>query len=906
MTLSAVLDQMNLLLSGGRLFSISIAFVPSLLNLSIVVYILYRLPKNTTTRIFMFFVMALFFWQMSDLTIRICETEASARFWDKFYCASWMMVGPLALSFSAHHTQNGILTSRAGFILLFVPFVFFHSIYVSIPTPVQFVQHDLWGWINQPREGTLDGIQRIWVSTLVIISLVILFFHAYKNRNHRELKLQSLIIAIGMLIPTIQGITTQVIFPVFKLESEVPITSSTLTVFSLATIVAFRKYRLFSISDSLDIKSVFNNLTDIVIILDLQQKAVFFNPYSKSLLGIQDENMADWQIESLFHEKSEYNRFKEEAIEKTLNYRRIRNLEYTFQIKQGEKIDVILSTELITNNSIVEGVMIVARDITDRKRLFQIIELENKIFSSSREGMTQNELIHQYLTEVEQLFQHGFCSVLYFHHATENKFVFSQTPGLSDNDKKSFVNLSNGLFNNLIQSALESRSLQVITENRLNETEIIPEWVLKNKIREIFALPIISSQGEILGVFVLCGKSLHNNETLTELAGRIVNIIRIILEREQSISHIDNQRRIYMDLVNTIDGIVYELDLVENKFEFVSNRAENMLGFPLSDWYNESTSPFNSIHPDDLIHVQNTIANLNGQSHLELEYRVRNASGKYLWMRDYIRVFYKEGKPLKFQGIMVNTDQLKQIENEREKVAVNLLNRNKDLEQFTYIISHNLRAPMANIIGYSSALISANETDNLAEIAQNIYTSANRLDGVIRDLNTMLSIRKGKEPPQTVNLKTLLGDLIQSVQANNKNNYKITLNIENIPEIQTIPSYISSIFENLISNAIKYRSSVRSGELQIHGSDEEDKAILTFQDNGIGIDMDLYGNDVFGMYKRFHNHVDGNGLGLFMVKAQTEAIGGEISIQSEVDKGTTFTLVIPKNFDRKEYGISLN
>ena len=109
------------------------------------------------------------------------------------------------------------------------------------------------------------------------------------------------------------------------------------------------------------------------------------------------------------------------------------------------------------------------------------------------------------------------------------------------------------------------------------------------------------------------------------------------------------------------------------------------------------------------------------------------------------------------------------------------------------------------------------------------------------------------------------------------------------------PTYFESIMVNLISNAIKYRSTTRKLIINVSTTlGEEDNIVLQFSDNGIGIDMKRHKNKIFGLYQRFHDHIEGHGLGLFIIKSQIVALGGKIDMQSEVDKGTTFIITLKK------------
>lgn len=118
---------------------------------------------------------------------------------------------------------------------------------------------------------------------------------------------------------------------------------------------------------------------------------------------------------------------------------------------------------------------------------------------------------------------------------------------------------------------------------------------------------------------------------------------------------------------------------------------------------------------------------------------------------------------------------------------------------------------------------------------------------------------------------------------------EIQYDFSEINHFATLKSYIHSIFYNLITNSIKYRRSIPC-IIKIESRLKGKKLQLFFTDNSLGIDLEKRGDQIFGLYKRFHFHVDGKGMGLFMVKAQVEKLGGKISIKSEVNKGTEFKI----------------
>ena len=234
----------------------------------------------------------------------------------------------------------------------------------------------------------------------------------------------------------------------------------------------------------------------------------------------------------------------------------------------------------------------------------------------------------------------------------------------------------------------------------------------------------------------------------------------------------------------------------------------------------------------------------------------------------------------------------KLAEAERNKLVNDLVTRNSDLEQFAYVISHNLRAPVANIIGATSMMDDPDlDEDDRSRFSRGISESAKRLDGVISDLNNILTVKtKINESREYINFKLLVDDIKHSIQ-----NLVESNDIEIIYDFRadgflTLKAYLYSIFCNLISNSIKYRRHDVHTLIEIKSRQVKNKLKLMFIDNGQGINLKKNGGDVFGLYKRFHTNLEGKGMGLFMVKTQVEALGGKISLKSAENKGTEFTI----------------
>jgi signal transduction histidine kinase len=230
------------------------------------------------------------------------------------------------------------------------------------------------------------------------------------------------------------------------------------------------------------------------------------------------------------------------------------------------------------------------------------------------------------------------------------------------------------------------------------------------------------------------------------------------------------------------------------------------------------------------------------------------------------------------------------------KTNLELITQNGRLEQFAYIISHNLRAPMARLVGLSTVLRHANTEDEKNRIIELMVKSTLEFESVLKDLSAILDIqRMNADVYCWIELPTLLQKVMVSLEHEiEQTGARFHFHFPSASLLYSLPQYVESIFFNLISNSLKYRHPDRRPVITIRWKVRGRNIRISLQDNGIGMDLEKYKDNVFSLYKRFHFHVEGKGLGLYLVKTQIEALGGKISVTSKPDVGSTFILDFPE------------
>jgi signal transduction histidine kinase len=218
---------------------------------------------------------------------------------------------------------------------------------------------------------------------------------------------------------------------------------------------------------------------------------------------------------------------------------------------------------------------------------------------------------------------------------------------------------------------------------------------------------------------------------------------------------------------------------------------------------------------------------------------------------------------------------------------------NRRLSDFAHITSHNLRAPVSNLNSLLHIYDVSEDQEEKEEVMNKFKTVVKHLnttmETLVGALQTQHSSSKEIEPVSLNEVLAKTKEILENKIEESKIEIKSDFAVVSTMDYSKV--YMESIFLNLISNAIKYRSPDRSPEILIVSKLEKGKTVLTFSDNGLGIDLKKHGDKLFGLSKTFHRHPDARGVGLFMTRAQIESLGGTITAKSKLNEGTEFKIV---------------
>ncbi|WP_165864993.1 PAS domain-containing sensor histidine kinase [Rufibacter latericius] len=385
---------------------------------------------------------------------------------------------------------------------------------------------------------------------------------------------------------------------------------------------------------------------------------------------------------------------------------------------------------------------------------------------------------------------------------------------------------------------------------------------------------------------------LYNEQRVcTKLLGSVTDITGI-REAEKQLE-ISNER--YALAAKATNDALYDWNITTDVMHW-GEGFEKLFGFTQAEIKPNLAFWDSLLHPEDKAAVRESLANClkdGTQNQWEMEYRLRRANGSYAYVVEQGFILRDVNKKAtRMVGALKDLTARKEHEAERELLITHLTQRNTDLEQFSFITSHNLRAPVSNLLGLIDLLDSesAGKPQNRFVLDQ-IKESTHQLNHIVNDLSDILVLKSNLEvETQQVSIRETFQEVTQTIQHQlTKVAATVQTDFSGGEKICFSPDYLRSILLNLLSNSIKFRSPSRPLQVTLKTELTETGLNLYFTDNGQGIDLKRYGHKIF-LYQRFQAKQDNKGIGLFMIQEQLKAMGGNISVQSEVDQGTTFIL----------------
>ncbi|WP_022826298.1 PAS domain-containing sensor histidine kinase [Hymenobacter norwichensis] len=308
-----------------------------------------------------------------------------------------------------------------------------------------------------------------------------------------------------------------------------------------------------------------------------------------------------------------------------------------------------------------------------------------------------------------------------------------------------------------------------------------------------------------------------------------------------------------------------------------------------------------AVHPDDAQEAGQTFLDANTRRvPFHYLYRLRRRDGEYRWAIDTgLPHFTEAGEYAGIVGTVIDVHEQQLAEQELQTRNEQLLRTNADLDNFIYTASHDLKAPISNIEGLLYLLRDELPTEvveqgNVGPALHLMQEAIERFKRTIEHLTEVSKLQKEYAPAtQAVSLATVVEDVRQDLAPLiQETDVRLLVDVSDLPPVRFSEKNLRSVVYNLLSNALKYRSPDRSLHVDVRAHVRTGYTVLEVHDNGLGIES-RHLPQLFTMFQRFHTHVEGTGIGLFMVKRMVDNAGGRLEVHSQLGAGTTFFVHLP-------------
>ncbi|AKQ46829.1 hypothetical protein TH63_16260 [Rufibacter radiotolerans] len=602
------------------------------------------------------------------------------------------------------------------------------------------------------------------------------------------------------------------------------------------------------------------NTTAGIFMLDDRGYCTFQNPGAERLLGYSMEELKEKPLYELVHQGHEPGNLAPELVSQ-----RAFSFEDSFLRRDGTSIPVSCATRFVKQGGEVVGHILEVRDVTEEKRAQKaMLESEARF-----RNMADSAPVMIWITDQEN-------NCLYINRQWLKFTGSTLDDNLGKGWEKFFHPEDAPRIAQVYQRAHEARE-EFKIEYRLRREDGTYRGVMASGI------PRFSAEGDFMGYI---GSAIDISD-------------RIKMERKLKQSA-DTLQKIFMQ-VPAIVGLVRTKDLT---YTLVNAYLSNLYGGKAQ----VGTVATESLHPSRREKFRQAIARIveTGKPYIGQEVPIpfEQPGGQ-----EEVRYFNMVYEPIfsgsgKVESVLTfavevteqvkSREQLSYINEELNNKNNELIRINNDLDSFVYTASHDLRSPLANLEGLTAALLeSYEEKEEKTEeqlLLQMVASSITKLKGTIHDLTEITKVQKDLDSQaEVLSFAEVLEGVEEDIAPMIKEAGVVLDTSFEVPQLRYARKNLRSILYNLVSNAVKYRNPEAPLKVSVHTYRDNGFVVLTVEDNGLGIRVDQQ-EKLFTMFRRFHSHVEGTGIGLYIVKRIIENNGGRIEVSSEPGRGSKFTV----------------
>lgn len=667
------------------------------------------------------------------------------------------------------------------------------------------------------------------------------------------------------------------------------------------------------------LSTTLNSIGEAVITTDINLKIQFLNPVAENITGYKLSNIKNKKIQEVLH-------ITDESNEKITTFLKIKDIDADPIFKRenliltqenGNKVLIDLTTTAILDDQMQRyGFVFVFRDVTERRKnelqIHESLHIEKNLTEISRVFATKTK---PDLTSVLSMLAKSVNvnRSYIFEFSKDGQFLSNTYEWCSPGTRPEIDNLKK-LPSSIFSWWIEQLNLNEIiiiedTGNMEPEAKTEQEVLISQDIKAVLVVPFRNSDGNLSG-FMGFDDTLNTRKWQQ----RDIQVLKIVAEmitnylakRTAEKALTDSEER-FRNLIQSSSDIISILD-IDGNISYQSPSIKDILGYEPNELIGAKLQDY--IHPEDEQKVVKEFQQFasHKEEKLTVEFKFRKKNGTWAILETYGTKLMDTEDNL---HLVLNTRDI----SERKKTELELRkakNKAEDMNRlkttFLANMSHEIRTPLTGIMGFASILENELDDDEYQEMAQRIHISGKRLLDTIDAILDLSKIEANKininlEPVDIIKEANTAINLLQPL-ANTKN-LSINLKTESTVVSSLLDKQLlGQILNNLLGNAIKYSDSgsitIRTGVLEYFNFP---KVFIEIEDTGRGISneflpyiFDEFRQESHGLARKY----EGSGLGLTITKNLTELMDGEISVQSEKNVGSIFTLVFPAiKYDQK-------
>jgi PAS domain S-box-containing protein len=650
------------------------------------------------------------------------------------------------------------------------------------------------------------------------------------------------------------------------------------------------------------LSAIVDSSDDAIISKDLNGVVTSWNKSAERLFGYSAAEAVGKSIAELLI-PADRQEEEPKILERLRRGERIDHFETVRRCKDGSLLDISLTISPVKDSAgRIIGASKIARDITDRKRIESAVQSLNAQLTADLSAVTRMQQLSTRLVQADdfpQLLGEIMDAGIEITNADMGNIQLLEGGVLKIVSQRGFKEPFLDFFNQVHDgqaacgSALQNRErviVQDVSQSPVFADSHMRDVMLAAGVLAVQSTPLISRSGQLLGMFSTHFRSPH---IPTERELRLLDVLARqaadLIERKRAEAALIASEVKFRQLAEAGPQIIW-LSGPRGDLEFVNQRWVEFSGLD----YEATRDPeqlAQRLHPEDhlLDHWGKSVAT---GTPFELEARLRGKDGEFRWfMMRSVPVRDEGGEIVRWVGTStdIHHNMVLQLELKRA---------NHDLEQFAYSASHDLQEPLRSIKIYGELLVGRHGsklTGEAREFLEFLHAGASRMEMLVRDLLAYTQVTKLEAPSEPIEAGDVLASTLESLsQTIIESGASVTY--DSLPAVRIHATHLRQLFQNLIGNAIKYRSPDRAPAIHVSAERKNGSWAFSVRDNGIGIEPEYY-KFIFGLFKRLHteDEYSGTGLGLAICQRIVERYHGRIWVESEPGQGSTFRFEVPSN-----------